>query len=41
MFNMAFLLPAGRIIAVFKYIIPAIKPDISPLFLKYITEEYL
>ena len=38
---MAFLLPAGRIIAVFKYIIPAIKPDISPLFFKNITEEYL
>ena len=38
---MAFLLPVGRIIAVIKYIIPAIKPDISPLFLKYITEEYL
>lgn len=38
---MAFLLPAGRITAVFKYIIPAIKPDISPLFFKNITEEYL
>lgn len=36
---MAFLLAAGRIAMAFKYIIAAIKADISPLFFKCNTEE--